>query len=266
MPATFAHPIAVLPLSRRPLVFSALVVGSLAPDFEYLLRLAPRSTVGHTVLGLFTFCLPLGLAVVWFWHAFLKVPLLELLPDRHYRALLPLSHPFSLTPALRFGVVALSVLLGAATHVGWDAFTHSNGWAVLEFPLLSTPVLHTPFGTLRMFKLLQHGSTLLGSLGLIAFYFRWLGRQGGSSLARTSSLSASLRSWAICLFLLVAGAVGLGLAWAVTPPARGLDATRVLLVRGMLFGGATLLLQVLLFAGWWNSTSSSRKVRGISRA
>lgn len=266
MPATFAHPIAALALSRRPLVFSALVVGTLAPDFEYLLRLAPRSTVSHTFLGLFTFCLPIGLAVLWFWHAFLKVPLLELLPDRHYRALFPLCRPFSLTPASRFGVVALSVLLGAATHVGWDAFTHANGWAVLAFPALSAPVLETQFGEIKAFKLLQHGSTLLGTLGLIAIYLRWLGRRGDSSFDGKSSISASRRSWVVCLLPLAAGVVGLGCAWAVSPPVRDLDAARVLLVRGMLFGGATLLLQVLLFASWWNSTSSSRKVGGVSRA
>ena len=36
MPFTLAHPAAVLPLCRRPLVASALVAGAVAPDLLYV--------------------------------------------------------------------------------------------------------------------------------------------------------------------------------------------------------------------------------------
>jgi len=38
MPFTLAHPAAVLPLFRGPLVPAALVVGAVAPDLPYFLR------------------------------------------------------------------------------------------------------------------------------------------------------------------------------------------------------------------------------------
>ena len=64
MPFTPAHSAAVVPLYFtfcKHLVFSALIIGSMSPDFEYILRLTPTSRIGHTFHGLFLFCLPVGL-------------------------------------------------------------------------------------------------------------------------------------------------------------------------------------------------------------
>src|ERR1043166_4543968 len=91
MPMTFAHPVAVLPLAKRGLVFSALVIGSMSPDFEYFLRLHTRENFGHTLPGLFLFSVPAGFVVLWIYHALLKMPLLSLLPESHQRRLLPLA-------------------------------------------------------------------------------------------------------------------------------------------------------------------------------
>lgn len=51
LPLTFAHPAAVLPFSRKSkyIHFSALVLGSMAPDFEYFLRGRP---IGRLVIHL----------------------------------------------------------------------------------------------------------------------------------------------------------------------------------------------------------------------
>ena len=51
MPLTFAHPAAILPFSRKSkyINFSAMVFGSMAPDFEYFLRGQPMGGIGHTV-------------------------------------------------------------------------------------------------------------------------------------------------------------------------------------------------------------------------
>src|SRR5215467_12574272 len=43
VPFTFSHPAAVLPLARRGLVFSALVVGSMAPDFPYFVQMSAKN-------------------------------------------------------------------------------------------------------------------------------------------------------------------------------------------------------------------------------
>ncbi len=64
MPFTLAHPAAAAPLRRFGLVLSALVVGSMAPDFPYFLPGLPQDKFGHTLAGVFWFCVPAGLAVL----------------------------------------------------------------------------------------------------------------------------------------------------------------------------------------------------------
>ncbi|MEV0803512.1 DUF4184 family protein [Kribbella sp. NPDC050281] len=59
MPFTLAHPAAVLPLVRRPLVASALVAGAVAPDLLYLdpiYRFATQGINGNFTLTSRTSC------------------------------------------------------------------------------------------------------------------------------------------------------------------------------------------------------------------
>ncbi len=176
MPFTLSHPAAVLPLAHRGLIPSALIIGSMAPDFEYFIRFSTGYSFGHTFLGLFTLTLPLGLLVFWLFHTLLKVPLLALLPPSHYARLYPISKQPQPKSFQYLGLVILSLLLGATTHIVWDLFTHENTWVVQRFVLLQVTVAETPFGSLKMYKLLQHSSTLLGGLVLLLWYFRWYQR------------------------------------------------------------------------------------------
>ena len=63
MPVTPAHAALALPLSRvaPALPLAPLVIGTLSPDFEYLLRLAPTGRFAHSLLGLVVFCVPVSL-------------------------------------------------------------------------------------------------------------------------------------------------------------------------------------------------------------
>jgi hypothetical protein len=87
VPFTPAHGAAALPFRRLHLVFSGLLVGTFAPDFEYFLRLSPDGGFGHTVLGTFVLTLPLALLVLWLFHTFVKLPVARLLPDAIQRRL-----------------------------------------------------------------------------------------------------------------------------------------------------------------------------------
>jgi len=135
VPFTFlAHQAPVLPLKlARPSWFSgtALVIGSMAPDFEYFLRGDPTSTLSHTLLGQVVFCLPLSLALVLVVERLLAPTVPQHLPDLgvlHVRDYGALAHK-------RRGlggwlVVATSALIGSFSHIAWDGFTHGHGWAV----------------------------------------------------------------------------------------------------------------------------------------
>ena len=83
MPFTFAHPAIVLPLhalQRRCFSLTALVAGSLSPDFEYFLRMQIHSSHIHTLWGLLYFDLPLGLILAFLFHNIVRDPLLDNLP------------------------------------------------------------------------------------------------------------------------------------------------------------------------------------------
>lgn len=171
MPLTFAHLAAVVPLARLKLPISALVVGSVAPDLIYFARLAPRGHFGHTLPGLFLLCLPAGLALLWVFHRLLKGPLTELAPSAAQRRLACYLHasPFDRPLVL----VAAAVLSGAATHDVWDAFTHAGGWGVATASALRLNVALGPLGRIPVYKLAQHGSTLIGLVVLAYSVAAW---------------------------------------------------------------------------------------------
>ena len=145
----------------------------MAPDFPYFIHFSTRYQYGHTFAGLFWFCLPAGLVVLWLFHYLLKLPLLSLLPPNHQARLMSIRK-FSFGPTRQFLLILGALLLGACTHLIWDSFTHAGGWSVEHLPLLRAPLIQTSHGTLFVFKILQHGSTFLGAALMIIWYRRWL--------------------------------------------------------------------------------------------
>ena len=175
MPFTLAHPAAVVPLARllgRRVLLSALVIGSMTPDFAYLAPTVARGQ-SHSLCGLFWFCLPVGLALYLLFHLALKRPLAASLPHPLREAVAPLVARTPGLPAASWLQVVLCLLLGALTHIGWDLFTHP-GPIVSSFPLLAVNLVTLGWYRLYVYKVLQHASTLLG-LALLARWTRaWL--------------------------------------------------------------------------------------------
>ena len=174
MPITFSHPIVILPLGHTKLVFSALVIGSMSPDFLYFINLAPKGDYSHTPEGLFFFCLPIGLISLWIFHTIMKRPLIQCFPISHQEKLIQYSADFKFGGMKRFLIICISVFIGALTHVIWDGFTHERGWAVQRISLLSLTLLSTPFGEFKVYKSLQYAGHLFGLPLIIYFYYRWL--------------------------------------------------------------------------------------------
>jgi Domain of unknown function (DUF4184) len=171
MPFTLAHPAAALPFRKTRLVFSAVVVGSVAPDFEYFLRLAPQGRYFHSLPGLVFCTLPVALAVLWLFHRSAKFAVVRLLPTGVQQRLPP-DTGFPFGGLRRFALLALSVLVGAVTHILWDSFTHRGSWAVKHLWLLHQQVV-LPWPIHRSVAVcivLQHLSGLIG-VGILVFWF-----------------------------------------------------------------------------------------------
>jgi hypothetical protein len=212
MPFTLAHPAIVLPLVGRlrvPYATSALVIGAMAPDFEYFMRLRPSATISHTLAGLFFFCLPIGMLVLVVFHWMIKRPAALLLPDwlRCRIAAAMRSRPVRPSDV---GLIGVLLVAGAATHLAWDSFTHSGGWAVQRWPALSAPVGTVLGLQIAVYKLLQHGSTLIGLVVLALFTAAWVRRQ--PVVATDHALTPSVR-WGAVIGIVVAS-VTAGVVWA----------------------------------------------------
>ena len=155
---------------RGPGIISALVIGSMAPDFVYWLPLPFGRITSHTIPGLFTFCLPAGFIVFWLYHLLLRPPILAILPQAITARLSPHSIPRSLRGV---ALVLLAILFGAMTHLAWDAFTHRDTLMTQLLPVLHTPLLTARGHVLRLYKALQHGSTLVGFGAMALWSWRW---------------------------------------------------------------------------------------------
>lgn len=169
MPFTFSHPAIVLPLTylpRRYFSLTGLVIGSLTPDFEYFLRMQVKSTYSHTLDGLFWFDLPLGLLLAFTYHNIVRNPLTGNLP-------IPLKSRFvnfqqfdwNSHFSKNWSIITLSLLIGAASHLFWDSFTHPNGYFVERIPILQRSINWYTIN-IPILKILQHTSTVLGGIAI----------------------------------------------------------------------------------------------------
>jgi hypothetical protein len=173
VPFTLAHGAAALPFRRSHLIFSALLVGTFAPDFEYFLRLNPSGRFGHSLLGAFVLTLPLALLVLWLFHAFVKAPLVRLLPNAIQRRLICHLGEFHFGGPPRFALIVGSILVGIMTHLVWDSFTHPYTWLYRHWAVLSQPVQVPIIGLIPLCRALQHGSTIAG----VGIFSIWLVRR-----------------------------------------------------------------------------------------
>ncbi|MGE7023538.1 DUF4184 family protein [Solibacillus cecembensis] len=172
MPLTFAHPAAVLPFSRKSkyIHFPALVLGSMAPDFEYFLRGQPIGDIGHTFSGFLTYNLPLVAFFYLIFHFFIYQTLFNQMPAFLQDSTKSRLHA---NYAMRVIIFVYSALLGMLTHITWDSFTHQNGYMVQKFPTTLAHTFTIFHFDIPLYKFLQHGSTLVGLMLIIGYmYFR----------------------------------------------------------------------------------------------
>ena len=165
MPFTFSHPAIVLPLiNKRIKIFSAsaLIIGSIAPDFESFINVTDSKINSHTWPGMFWYDLPLAFTIWILFNLVVKDPLISNLPrpleERFHR-----YKNFDWFTFLKknFLIVVLSLLVGIASHLLWDAFTHLN----LRYPDAVTS--RAKFMGKRVYIILQYSCSLLGLAAIV---------------------------------------------------------------------------------------------------
>jgi hypothetical protein len=187
MPYTLSHPLAVVPLRRWcPARFNlaALVIGSMSPDFGYFVDLP--AAYAHTIQGMFVICLPTSFLVLSLFYL-LRWPVCFILPQPHRAALAPLAFKMPTLTFRGLAIAAISVLVGALTHIVWDSFTHDYGWPVQQFEILRAPLFQIQGRVVRTYDVLQILSSLVGGAGLMLLYFLWLRRQPNAAIRRSGA-------------------------------------------------------------------------------
>ncbi len=176
MPFTFSHPAAILPFTFLParwISVTGLVIGSTAPDFEYFFRMKIYSVYSHTLAGMFWFDLPLTILHAFIFHLLVRDSLISNLP--HFLAKrLAVFKNFSWVKYFKgnFLVVIFSMLVGIASHLLWDSFTHDDGFFVQRIEGLKNSCIISGF-TIPVYKIVQHVSTLIGGLLILIAVLRF---------------------------------------------------------------------------------------------
>lgn len=262
MPFTLAHPAAVLPLARRPLVPAALVVGAVAPDVPYFLPL-PRAagswyepfvnaTTTHTWPGALTVAVPSAAVLLGLWWL-VRAPLRSLVVGEARDVGSAGGPPPVVLRSVAWGLASL--VLGVLTHVAWDAFTHGDGALVERVAWLGEPLV----GDVPAARVLQHVSTAAGLLVLASWAGRrvvaWRAAGGRPATTRRGAVTA-----AVVVLAGLAGAVAGGLG------ASGSGVEAVLSAAAKGGGTAFAVASVVAAAAWWlrragRAVASGRMVR-----
>lgn len=172
VPFTISHAAAALPLRRFGkfrLPLAALMIGSMSPDYAYFLPLGFDRVETHSIAGLFIFCWPASLGLWLLFVRVLEPPTMTLLPE-NWRSRFPSSSPEITLRVL--GLASVAVLLGALTHLVWDAFTHGRTVVTQAIPALKSVAFHIDGRRIRWFFLLQLLSSVFGILALALWAWR----------------------------------------------------------------------------------------------
>ena len=204
MPFTISHAAAVLPLQKTRLPLAALMIGSMSPDFAYFLPGEPLREDTHSIAGIFWFCWPVSVALWLLFVRVLEQPTFALLPDRWRARFAPSEREISFKT---LALASAAVMLGAATHILWDSFTHRGTAVVDALPALHAVAFHVHGWRIRWFMVLQHLSSIVGLLTLLIWVWRLPPAQNAPRVLPSTSHTTRVQALAI----LVASSLGLAI-------------------------------------------------------
>ncbi|MFE2009569.1 DUF4184 family protein [Streptomyces sp. NPDC059491] len=222
MPFTLSHAAAVLPGLRRngtargPLIASALVAGSFAPDMTYFAATAVPGAmvlgdVTHSPVGIVTADVLITAALVGLWLT-VREPLAALLPDRLRGRVYGLlrGRPWGGRPtAALAGWFFVSAVIGSTTHVVWDSFTHLDRWGTRAIPFLGEIVAGFP-----VYLYAQYGGSAL-ALGLLGWFTARALRTAGPGAELPVGVAVPGRRGRLVAVGLIGGCVLAGIAHRV---------------------------------------------------
>jgi hypothetical protein len=143
--------------------------------------------------------------------------------------------------------IVLAVLIGAATHIIWDEFTHDTGWGLKLLPLLNSPVLVIAGHEIYGYKLFQYGSTLIGLPVLLTLFVRWYKKADRVKVVSVS-LSEQARSIIVSLMLIVPLSISLVSFFVYVGSSLAIDDVPLLLFHFISVTTVILMLEIVIYS------------------
>lgn len=169
MPFTFSHPAIILPLlklGKNKVSATALVAGSMAPDFEYFINFQMKQVHGHTIPGILYYNLPLCILMCFAFHLLIRDALIHYSPTLiknrwcHY-----IGYDWQLRWQSSWKVIIVSSLIGISSHLFWDSFTHPHRLMTDSIPFLRMDI--TIMGaTMEMSQFFQIVCSVFGLMAI----------------------------------------------------------------------------------------------------
>lgn len=256
MPFTISHAAAVLPLhkwTREKFPLAALMIGAMSPDFAYFAPGDPSRIATHSIAGLFSFCLPVGLVLWLIFVRVLEQPTLALMPESWSARIVPPHRDWTLKRLL---VASAAVVLGAVTHLIWDSFTHGNTPVTNTFPWLYGVAMEIGGMPMPWFVILQHASTLIGLVALTIWAVRRLRAPRPADLPRHALPSVGNKVRVIAVVFLLAASFGLAIARFAAHPDIRFEYRLFHFAIGGMTGFALAWLAIAMFIGWRGRTAA----------
>ncbi len=173
MPFTPTHILAIVPVFyfNRRLSLIALAIGAMIPDFPLFFPLSSYD-FSHSLLGLLLYCVPMSFIVYFLFEGIGKQFVIDLSPRWMRSRLQGYRHTTLSFQPYNMLLLTFAFIIGAASHVLWDSFTHHWGWGVTLFPRLQHTIALFDVA-LPYYKLIQYGSTFIGLplLAIIGIFY-----------------------------------------------------------------------------------------------
>lgn len=198
MPFTPSHTVAILPFLRTPLAPAAMVLGAMAPDLPYFLPGHIPRSLTHSLDGVLTVDLAVGVVAFALWLLVLRAPALDYSPA-WLRERMPPQARWRVRGLVISGLlVAVAVVLGILTHLFLDLFTHEGGFLSEIAPWTDDRV--GPWAAAN----LVHAAVSVVTTGLLVWWtHRWAQRTPRTPRPTGVSSRERVVTWIALLALLV---------------------------------------------------------------
>jgi len=215
MPFTVSHVVAVIPLYKvlgKYTALSALIIGSMTPDFAYLTPfLVDQRMDSHSLIGIYLFGIPMGLTVYFIYHYLMAPVIVSILP-KSLQQFLHKDLFEGKIPNIPNIMLIFSLVIGSLTHIFWDFFTHQSGLPQFV-SWMDTPLTSIDSYDIMPYRVLQHFSSLFGLSLLLFLIWKWYSRKRHSTANSSAEdhwqAPARLRSIARYTLLIIPAVTGI---------------------------------------------------------